>query len=266
MRTDILPLFRRALGDSWRSLLAWTAGIAAAIALYIPLFPSLAGDDMQALLDSLPPELVNSLGYNELSSGAGYVQATILGLIGFLLLTIAATSWGTSAIAGDEETGTLELTLAHGVSRHQVVLERAAAIIMRLVWLGLVACGLIIALDDVAELDLEPANVLAGGAALVGLTLLSATLALALGAITGRRVFATAAGAGIAVLGYALNAIANQSKDTAWLHGASPYHWAYGSTPLADGVDWASLGLLFGISAALIGVAVLALSKRDIAG
>lgn len=260
-----LPLFRRALADSWRSLIAWSLGVVAAIMLYLPLFPSLGGNpDVQELLNSLPPELVNAIGYDQISTGAGYTQSTFYGLIGFVLLTIAATAWGTAAVAGDEETGSLELTLAHDVSRAQLVLERSAALVVRIAWLGLLSAILIIAMNDVAELDIEPAHTFAGAAAIVGLTLLSGTAAVAVGALTGRRIYATGAGAAIAVLGYALNAVANQSEDLDGLHAWSPYHWAYGNSPLANGADWGALGLLYGVSALLTLIAVVALSRRDL--
>ncbi|HEU4808313.1 MAG TPA: ABC transporter permease subunit [Homoserinimonas sp.] len=260
-----LPLFRRALADSWSSLIGWSLGIVAAIMLYLPLFPSFGGnEEMQALLDSLPPELVNAIGYDQISTGSGYAQSTFYGLIGFVLLTIAATSWGTTAVAGDEETGSLELTLAHNVSRSQVVLERSAAVIIRLAWLGLLSAILVIALNDAAELDIEPAHAFAGAAAIVGLTLLSGTVSVAVGALTGRRLYATAAGSGIAVLAYTVNAVANQSEDLDALHKWSPYHWAYGNSPLANGVDWGGLALLYGVSAALIVIAVVALNRRDL--
>ena len=260
-----LPLFRRALADSWRSLIAWSLGVVAAIMLYLPLFPSLGGNpDVQQLLNSLPPELVNAIGYDQISTGAGYTQSTFYGLIGFVLLTIAATSWGTAAVAGDEETGSLELTLAHSVSRTQVILERTAALFVRLAWLGLLSALLVLAMNGPAELDIEPAHAFAGAAAIVGLTLLSGTVAIAVGALTGRRIYATGAGAGIAVLGYALNAVANQSEDLDTLHDWSPYHWAYGNSPLSNGADPGSLALLYGVSAALIVIAVVALNRRDL--
>src|SRR5690554_2432624 len=260
-----LPLFRRSLAESWRSLIGWSLGIVAAIMLYLPLFPSLGGNpDVQKLLNSLPPELVNAIGYDQISTGAGYAQSTFYGLLGFVLLTIAATSWGTAAVAGDEETGSLELTLAHDVSRTQVILERGAALFIRLAWLGLFSALLVIAMNGPAQLDIEPVNALAGAASIVGLTLLSGTIAMAAGALTGRRIYATAAGAGIAVLGYALNAVANQSEDLDWLHAWSPYHWAYGSSPLSNGWDPGGLGLLYGLSAVLIVVSVVALNRRDL--
>ena len=116
-----LPLFRRNLADSWRGLAGWTVGLLAALLLYLPLYPSLGGSgQMQEMIDSLPPELVQTLGYDQIGTGPGYAQATFFGLIGFILVTIAAVGWGTGAIANDEEIGQLELTLAHGVTRGQL--------------------------------------------------------------------------------------------------------------------------------------------------
>lgn len=263
--TSVLPLYRRALGDSWRSLIGWSLGVTAAIFMYVPLFPSIGGSpDVQELLDSMPPEMIKALGYDSLNTGAGYVHSTFYGLIGFVLIVIAATTWSTAAIAGDEETGSLELTLAHGVTRVQLVLERAAAIATRLLWLTALSVLLVLALNDSAGLEIEPSYLVAEAAAFLGLALLSATFGLAVGALTGRRAFASAAAAGVAVLGYAVNAVGNQSEDLEWLHAWSPYAWAYGNSPLSNGADWTGLGLLYGVSAALLALAAVALSRRDI--
>lgn len=263
--TNILPLYRRALGDSRNALIGWSLGVVAAVLLYVPLYPSIGGSpDVQELLDSMPPEMIKALGYDSLSTGAGYVHSTFYGLIGLVLIVIAATTWSTAAIAGDEETGSLELTLAHGVTRVQVVLERAAAIVTRLLWLTTLSVLLVLALNESAALEIEPARLVAEAAAFLGLALVTATLGLAVGALTGRRAFASAAAAGIAVLGYALNAVGNQSEELEWLHAWSPYAWAYGTFPVANGVDWTGLGLLYGLSAALLAAAAVALSRRSI--
>jgi ABC-2 type transport system permease protein len=214
----------------------------------------------------MPPELVNTLGFEAIGSGAGYTQGTFFGLIGFVLLVIAATSWGSAAIAGAEESGHLELALAHGVGRGQYAAESALSILARLLWLGAIATVLILLLNEPSELELPAGNVIATVAALLGLALLSATVALAAGAITGRRSLATIAGAGVAVLGYVLNAIANQADDTEPLRAISPYAWAYHNNPLANGVDWAGLVLLWGVSTALTAAAVVALRRRDVVG
>jgi ABC-2 type transport system permease protein len=268
MRSSLLPLFRRTLGDSWRSLIGWSAGVAGALFLYLPLFPSLGGSESQMakLISTLPPQLVRTLNYGNITTGAGYTESTFYGLIGFLLITIAAVAWGTAAIAGDEENGSLELTLAHGVSRQQLVLERMLAIAVRLAWLALLSALIVLALNAPSELHLTVANEAATAAAYLGLGLLAATFALAVGALTGRRIYATSAGAGIAVLGYVLNAVGNQTQSLDWLRDISPYGWAFHHTPLTNGADWGGLGLLYGFSILFVIVAVIALRRRDIAG
>ena len=268
MRSNVLPLFRRSLGDSWRSLIGWSAGLAAALFLYLPLFPSLGGADSQMakLISSLPPQLVRTLNYGQITSGSGYTESTFYGLIGFLLITIAAVAWGTAAIAGDEENGSLELTLAHGVSRQQLVLERTLAVAVRLAWLAVFSALIIVALNNSAELKLTVPNVSAAAAAYLGLALVSATLGIAVGALTGRRIYATAAGAGIAVLGYVLNAVGNQRQELDGLRDFSPYGWAFHHSPLANGADWGGLGLLYGFSILFVIVAVIGLRRRDIGG
>ena len=260
------PIFSRHLLDGWRGQLGWSLGIAAVIGMYLPLFPSLQSPELAQLIDSLPAELVSTLGFNQIASGAGYAQATFFGLLGFVLAAIASISWGAAFIAGTEETGRLELTLAHAVGRAQYALESAAALIVKMLALGAVAFLLILAINTPAELDLSATNLLAVTIAWTSLGLLSGVAALAFGALTGRRSWAIGAGAGIAVLGYGLDAVGGTSEDFAWLSNLSPYHWAFDNTPLADGFDWAGLALLWGLSAVLIGITAWALSRRDILG
>lgn len=259
-----LPLFRRALADSWRALIGWALGLAAVVGMYLPLYPSIGGNpEFVAIIESLPPELVAALNYDQITSGAGYTQGTVYGLIGFVILTIAAVAWGAAAIAGDEERGTLELTLAHGVSRQQLVLERFAAIVVKLVSLVAWVTLLVAALNGPSELELEASGILGGGLALLGTGLVTAAIGVLAGALTGRRMIAVGAAAGVAVAGYAGSALGNQNSDLEWLHALSPYYWAFGGNPLAEGAD-ATVGLLFAVTVVAAAVAVVAFRRRDV--
>jgi ABC-2 type transport system permease protein len=260
-----LPLLRRNLADSWRGLAGWTAGLLAALLLYLPLYPSLAGNgQLQGIIDTLPPELVQTLGYDEIGTGPGYVQATFFGLIGFVLVTIAAVGWGTGAIANDEENGQLELTLAHGVSRGQLFAERTAAVLVKLVWLTAISVVVVLALNGPAELGIDLGPLLAAATAFLGLAFLSAAAAISIGGISGRRTWALGAGAGVAVYGYALNALGNQGDDLGWLHDWSPYSWAFNTDPLTNGWDW-RIWLLFGVAGLLLLIGWLVFRRRDVA-
>jgi ABC-2 type transport system permease protein len=261
----LLPLFARAFLDTWRSTLGWAAGLAAAAFLYLPLYPSIGGSlQMQEMVSALPPEMTKALNYDQISSGPGYTQATLFGLLGFMLMTIASVAWGAAAVGGDEESGQLELTLAHGVTRVQVVVERALAVLLRIVLLAALVFVLVRLLNDSAQLDIRPGNLLGAAVLFAGLAMLSGSAALLAGAVTGRRSHGLAAGAAVGVLGYVFNAVGKQSPDVEWLLNFSPYHWAYGNSPVANGADWAAAGWLWGISLVLVALSALALQKRDV--
>ena len=116
-RRPFLPLTGKALLDTWRSTLIWALVLLSVLALYLPLYPSMAGPDMAKLLASLPEELIRALNYDQIATGAGYAQATFFGLLGFMLSSAVAIGTGAAAIGEDEDAGLLELTLAHGVTR-----------------------------------------------------------------------------------------------------------------------------------------------------
>lgn len=121
-------------------------------------------------------------------------------------------------------------------------------------------------MNSPSDLGISITNLLAALAALVGLACVSATVALLVGASTGRRVFATSAGAGVAVLGYVFNALANQVPNADWLRWFSPYSWAYHEAPLRDGASWIGLALLWGVSLCCVAATAVVLRRRDISG
>lgn len=266
-RPAVLPLFFKALVDARVSMLVWAVAMLAVMGLYLPLYPSIGGSEqMQKLIQAMPAELVTALNYGQITSGPGYTQATVFGLLGFLLMTIMAVSAGAAAIGGDDESGLLELTLAHGVTRSQVVLERAAALLVRILILHLFILVVLLALKGPSELGIDAAQATAGVLMFALLVFLNGSFALLGGAVGGRRIHGIGSGAVVAVLGYAFNAIGNQNQNLLWLHGLSPYEWAYGRSPLVNGVDVPAALLLAGVGLACIGISVLALNRRDIRG
>jgi ABC-2 type transport system permease protein len=261
-----LPLFAKAARDTWPGLLGWVGAVVASTLVYLPLYRSFGSSDiLNEFLKSMPEGLIKALNYDLVATGPGYVQAAIFGLIGFIFLTIAAVGWGAHAVGGDEESGRLELTLAHAVTRSQVVLERALAMAAKVAILAGVTLGMVLLLNGPSNLDIDPVNVVGTSVVFASLALLSGAAALAAGAWTGRRLPGLVAGSAVAVLGYVFNGIGNQNADLAWLLRYSPYNWAFGNQPLVNGVDWGAAGLLAGISLLLVALAVVGLNRRDVA-
>lgn len=265
IRRAPLPIFGKVFTDSWRSLIGWGIGLAAVAFLYLPLYPSIGGSSqMQDLINSLPKELTKSIGYDQISSGSGYTQSTLFGLLGFLLLSIAAINWGAAALGGDEESGQLELTLAHGVTRVQVAGQRFAALAVKILALTAWVFLLVLALNGPSKLGLDVVNLLGTSLLFGALALLSGTIALLFGALFGRKVWGIGAGAFVAVLGYIFNAIGNQSSDFQWLHSFSPYSWVFSDNPLTNGANWATVIGFYAAIVALGGLTAAVLHKRDI--
>jgi len=94
--------------------------------------------------------------------------------------------------------------------------------------------------------------------------LLCGSVAMLGGALTGRRVWGIGAGAFVAVVGYVFNALGNQSADLEWLHGLSPYYWAFGNYPMTNGGTPLAFLAFFGGSLAVAAATALVLRQRDI--
>lgn len=256
----------KSLWDQRRGILVWALAIAGVGVLYAAFWPVIDNPEMAAVLDAYPPELLDALGFTDVSSPAGYLAATTFGLLGPILTLIFAATLGTRAIAGDEEAGRLDILLAHPVERWQVVLQRAGAMVLALVLpMVLLYVALLIASGPADFSSIGPANLAAATAQLGLLGLFFGCLALAIGALTGSRGLAWGAVALVGVLGYIANTLGPSIDAISWSQNLSPFYYYNRGTPLVDGFQvWDSMIL---VAAAVVGVAiaVMGLQRRDIA-
>lgn len=262
-----MPVFVNELRHGWKSLIGWTIGLVAVCIVYLPFFESIgASPELQAMLDSLPRSLVVGMGFDTMFTGPGYVHSSVLELTAAILVLIAAIGWGSRAIAGDEEAGMLELTLAHGVSRSRVYTERALAIVVRFVILGIALWAILMASSQPFSLALDAGYTAAGVGSFTVLAIAISFVALAVGAATGRASAALGAGGGAAVVAYIANVIGRQSQDWGWLSDVSPFGWAFAEVPIMNGWDGRGLALLTGLSLVAFAAGLLAVNRRDIVG
>ncbi|WP_349829333.1 ABC transporter permease subunit [Brevibacterium litoralis] len=264
--TRALALTTYELRCSWRSLVVWSIVLVAVGSMYLSLYSGMA-DTFAAdseMMAAMPEELMNAFGgAAAMSTAAGYAQATYLGLLGFALASVAAIGWAGKAIAGQEEAGDLELVLSHGVSRLDHYAQQSLALLIRVGALGAVSWAMIAGISEATDLDMDPAHIPAGVASLMALVLLAGVTALAAGAATGRKLWASGTAAGVLVVSYMLNAIGSQSEDTEDLLPFSPYHWAYGNEPLANGWSPEVLGVV-GLTVGIWLVGLADFTRRDL--
>lgn len=177
-----------------------------------------------------------------------------------------AIAYGTRAVAGDEEAGTLELLLAHPVSRTQLAFQRFAALIASLALVGALLWLAMVAIAGAAQLAGITAAEFA--AATVQLALFGAclgALAFAIGAATGRKALALGASAGAAVLAYLANGVFPQVEGLAWTREVSPWHWYLGGEPLKHGLHTGDSLLLLAVTLVLVAAGTWRFNRRDVA-
>ncbi|AZA10595.1 ABC transporter permease subunit [Corynebacterium gerontici] len=186
----------------------------AVLTLYSSFYPSMGMDvGMEQFIQAMPKGMVDALGFAAITSGAGWVHSTFFSLLGLFVLCGAGVVWGKGAIAGQEETGVLELTLAHGISRSSVYWQKVAAIVVRFVLLGfLVALGLAV-LNGPAKLGRDWGKVLAEILSYLLIGFLCSCVALAIGTGTGKAGPAVGGGAAVIVLGFILDALGKANAD-----------------------------------------------------
>ena len=257
-------VLRWVLREQRRSLLLWSLAVAVVSGIYASFFDVMDPSEMDALIGSMPEGLVAALGYDQLGSAAGFLESTVYGLLGPILLLVFGITFAARTLAGGEEDGSLELELTSAVSRRRVVLERYAVLVVQLVVVVAALSIVVVALVVAIDMDVALSGLFAGGLGLFLLVLALSSLTFAAGAATGRRVIGLVVGAGVAVVGYVANALAPLLDDGRWLEAISPFAWYLDGDPLVEGIDVVGFGALALVAVVSLGVAVTTFDRRDL--
>jgi ABC-2 type transport system permease protein len=252
-----------------RSFWWWLAGIGLIAVATISVFPSFdeGGDVWTELLEAYPPELLAMFGITDVDSlltGAGLVSSRVYSGIGLIVVLAFAIGIGKAALAGEEKSGTADLLLSTPPTRDRVVIDKATSMMMLL--LGLMAgVALIVWLGDLAVgLDLSAEGLAAANLGMAVLAFLFGSLALAVGAGTGKPGLAIGVASGIGVALFLLNGF---GAIIDWLEPfrvLSPFYWYQGDTnPLDQTLGWQQ-PLLLAVGLALVGASVFLFRRRDI--
>lgn len=261
--------FTRTLHDQLRPVVLWSIGAGLLVSFYMALYPSIGSmNEIQTMLDQMPPAfraLFAAEGL-DLTTPEGYLNVELFSFVGPLLVLAYTVAAGSGATAAEEERGTIDLLLSTPVTRPRVVLEKAAALgLLTLVlglgmWLG-VAVG---ALVGGVSVDL-----LRVAGALLAMLLMGAgfgALAMLLGALTGRRTLSLAVTAGLIIAGYMVNALGTIVDWLEPFRPVSPFYHFQGSDPLAHGLQAGPTAVLLAIILAGVAGAVVAFDRRELRG
>jgi ABC-2 type transport system permease protein len=261
----------RALIDRRRSLLWWVLGSVAYSLIIVATYPSMRGQsEINDLIKDYPPELIALFSGGQanldLTSAADYLNSQLFAFIVPLLLAILGIGFGAATLAGEEEGGTLELVLSYPVSRRRVVVEKALALSVLVAVLGVVTYVVTFAVGRFLEVDLPISNIVESLLAVLLLGIGLGLLALAAGAFTGARGVAIAVPSSVAAATYLVGSLAPVVSWLEPLKWASPFFYATGDNPLANGVPPWHLAMLAGMCALFLVASVVCFERRDLRG
>lgn len=257
-----LTLFRKTLRDVRGMLIGVAIAVGAIAFADVLVFPSYS----ESLRDMELPDLLE--GFLGEATGIGTPE-------GFLtteffswapiIVIILAIAGGTYAFAGEEANGTLELIAAQPIKRWRIALEKSAALAVAVTLASLASVAGYAAGTIWVEIGVSVPRFTVATLNMVPVALLFLGVALLLSAVLPNRGPSAIAVIGLVVVTYFIQILAISVPAIEPLRVLSPFYWAEPSRVLLHGFDWLRSGVMLGIAAALIGLTVWAVERREIA-
>jgi len=255
----------RALRDGRRSFIGWSIGLAVLVGFTLAFYPSIKGNESyDDLLKDMPEALQSFVGTQGLTSPAGYLESQIFIFMLPLLFLIFEIGRGAASIAGEERVGTLDLLLANPIARGRVVLEKFGTLVASMFVLGVVFFLVLLLGVLVLDMDIGLRSLIVPTVGTILLGIFFGTLALSVGALTGRKGTASAVSALVAVVAYFLNSLAPFVEAVEPLRVVSPFYWALGESPVGDPVPLLRLIFVIAATGLVLIVGIFRFDRRDL--
>lgn len=260
-----LALVRVTLVQHRRALLWWAFAIAVTALFYASLYPSVrdSGDTFDEYLDQLPEAFRAIIG-EDLTSPAGYLWSQLFGSMGPIVFLVYSIGVGARAIAGDEESGALDLVLSTPMRRATVLRDRALAMIAGTVVLSTVLAVALAITGPPFDMSVPMGDLVLVHVMQALLAIAFGSIALAIGAATGNRALAIGLTSAYAVVSYLVWAIGGSVDVLARALPLSAFRWFAEPQPLSEGTQLVNVLVLVAIAAAAYAVAHVTLQRRDL--
>ena len=257
--------FKHTLRRLRGQIIGWSVGLGLYGLMMVSLFDSIVNiEGFEELMASYPPELMAFFGDSMLviTTPKGYLDVYYF-LYMPVIIGIFAASVGANLLVGDEETGTLDLILAHPVSRMALFWGRwlgfatATAVILFISWLTwVIPAGSV-------GLDLTWIEILRPFIPLYAILLFWGGLALLLSFFLPSARAASMTTASLLVGNFLLDGLANANEDLKAVTEYLPLHFFQSGGAITEiNVNW-----LIGLLASALAFAILAwlrFKRRDI--
>ena len=261
VRTEILRL------ELWlrrRSTVGYLTGMGLYTFVIVALYPSFRHDTSLDSLTRHAPTLSALFGLiGSLTSPAGWLDANIYANFFPLVMLLLTIGYGASSIAGRDEEGSLALVVALPVARGHVATQKILAMVVQ----GLVVAAgvaVVVVIGRSFELGIPVGHVVGSSVSVVLLGVDFGLLAMAVGAVTGRRGTALAVATAVAAASYLVSSLAPVVSWVRPARFASLFYWSVGNGQLTDGLSLVDGVVLVVVAVAAAGATVVAFRRMDV--
>ncbi len=260
----------KTIRDRRMSLIWWNIGFVAMVFSIVALYPSIkeSAAPLAEYVNNLPDAVKALFGGTDLTdiaSPTGFLNAELFGLMVPIMFIIFATGFGSSAIAGEEEQGTMDLLLANPLSRRRVVIEKFLALALSVALLGFIMWLSLVIGAKIFDMTISTVKLAAVSLTSVLLGFSFGMIGFATGCLTGKRGLGIAVATIFAGGSFIFNAIAKLVEEAKDYEGLSLFYYHSDINPLKNGIDFGDVVPFIAVIAVALVVGIIGFDRRDIA-
>ncbi len=261
----MMTIFRYTLRRFRGQILGWGIALALLGVLLVSMYDMIAAEQeqFQELLKVYPPEISAFLGdISTFATPEGFISLEFFSFMP-LILGIFAVLTGSGLLVSDEESGTLDLIMAHPVSRTALFMGRLLAFVVAnvailiIVWLGLVVPM------NWSSMDIGWGRIWLPMLSLLAQLLVFGTLSLLLSMVLPSRRMAATTGGLLLVASFFITGLAKLNENLEPIAKLSPLNY-YQAQDAFQGLNGAWLAGLLGSAVVFAALAWWRFQRRDI--
>jgi ABC-2 type transport system permease protein len=253
-------IFTKTIRDRWRGI---TIGVVSLVLLLFMVMSIYRDIDISFYTD-LPEAFRTIIGLPAGADVASLAISETLAAYGAWVLIGLAIAMGSASIASEEAKGTIGLLLGNPKSRTNVLVSKAASMVLLIGLAIAFLWGSTHLLAGVLDVSIAGMDVTALSFHLFINAIFYGFLAMAIGAWTGRGGTAAGTTAGlmfVSIFAVGLLPLAEGLEGVAKIF---PWYYFNGSEPLLNGINWGHIGVLFAGIALFAAIAVIGVNRRDL--
>jgi ABC-2 type transport system permease protein len=256
----------KSLRDASGAIVGWGCLLASYAFLALAILPSLTTVmNLDAMLQQLGPVIKTLVGEMfSMTTPEGLLRTVFFSMLP-VMLAIFSIIEALGIVAGEEVARTMDIMMAHPVSRSRLIVERFAALTI-----GTILLSVVIVLALAVGVSANAPSLSFANVILATVNAIFPTLSLAALTLAATCLLPNGGGAGmvvalITVTSYLINNLAPLWKALQPLQKLSVFYWYNNSQPLNGMMRWGDSGLLALATVALIALAIWAFNRRDLA-